>query len=277
MEEKKEREAVPPVPVKDNEAQTMTPAVPPPVSAEPSVPAAAEASHTTPKDTKEGFFGRFMKQERAKSQVSSVLILHVPPSADLLYEKKYEKPGGTVTSEPAQIATTDVSGAGPSSTDKTEGTSPVSPAGEASNGPHVTKDKRRTSFFGTLGTRREKKPEVAPEVERTEGETKQKNTSTSPIPRLGGIFRMPSRGAKAQLGTGKEGAKPAEGQPSVENTVAPNQETTPTAAAEGTTTSGTGVSESRNGQGVNGAIGDVIPAAGQPSREHTSPEVPTTA
>lgn len=71
MEESREKDVVPPVPVKDNEAPTMTPAMPPPVSADSSVPTTAEASHTTPKEKSEGFFGKLMKQEKAKHLVSS--------------------------------------------------------------------------------------------------------------------------------------------------------------------------------------------------------------
>ncbi|KAI9786057.1 MAG: hypothetical protein M1816_008148 [Peltula sp. TS41687] len=239
VEEKKEREMVPPVPVKDNEVPTTTPAIQPPVAADTSVPATAEAPHTTPKDTKEGFFGKFLKQEKAKP------------------------------------ATADVSATGPSSTERTEGISP----GETGNGPHATKERRRSSFFGTLGTRRERKPEVASETEHSEGETKQKTTSTSPLPRLGSIFRKPSRGAKTHLGTGKDGVKPVEGHSSAENTVAPNQETTPITAGEGTTMNTTGISEPQNNQAANGAIGEVIPATAntaEPAVERTSPEVSTT-
>lgn len=291
VEEKKEKEVIPPVPVKDNEAPTMTPAVPPPGSADSSAPTTTEASHTAPKDKsnslpKEGFLGKFMKHEKAKHQVS-VLVengpSYVPGSADVSKEKKDEKASETATSDPAQATTVTAEppASGPRNTDKVEGTSPVSPAGESGNAHNTTKDKRRSSFFGALGTKREKKPEVATEAEHAEGETKQKNTSTSPLPKLGGLFRKPSRAAKTHLGTGKDDSKAAEGQTSAETPAVPNQETAPSVPGENaTTTTTSGVSEPQNVLGANGAIGDVVPAAitvGQPPRERTSPEVPATA
>ncbi|OJJ49350.1 hypothetical protein ASPZODRAFT_129788 [Penicilliopsis zonata CBS 506.65] len=59
------------------------------------------------------------------------------------------------------------------------------------------KDKRRTSFFGNLGIKKEKKGETS-DNEATDGETKHKSN------KLGGIFRMPSKAVK--LGEKKETA-----------------------------------------------------------------------
>lgn len=59
------------------------------------------------------------------------------------------------------------------------------PTAEAATSP---KDKRRTSFFGAFGAKKEKKAETS-DNEVTDGETKKSN-------KLGGLFRKPSKGVK---------------------------------------------------------------------------------
>ncbi|KAK2877758.1 hypothetical protein FQN49_001234 [Arthroderma sp. PD_2] len=55
------------------------------------------------------------------------------------------------------------------------------------------KEKRRTSLFGTLGGKKDKKPEV--EGEASEGEATKK---TGSLAQLGGIFRKPSKAVKKE-------------------------------------------------------------------------------
>ncbi|EER28054.1 hypothetical protein CPC735_033900 [Coccidioides posadasii C735 delta SOWgp] len=86
------------------------------------------------------------------------------------------------------------------------------------------KEKRRTSFFGNFGTKKEKKVEAA-EGEQAEGE--QAKARSPSIPRLGGLFRKPSKAVKKD----KEVAPaPAEGEAPAENTeITEIKETTETA------------------------------------------------
>lgn len=67
-------------------------------------------------------------------------------------------------------------------TDSAEVSSPTATA----TTPDGTKDKRRTSFFGTLGTRKEKKADTPSDSEIVDGE---KKTPT----KFGSIFRKTSR------------------------------------------------------------------------------------
>lgn len=60
------------------------------------------------------------------------------------------------------------------------------PAAEAATTP---KEKRRTSFFGAFGAKKEKKADT-PDNDATDGETKAKSN------KLGGIFRKPSKAVK---------------------------------------------------------------------------------
>lgn len=64
---------------------------------------------------------------------------------------------------------------------------PVSPA---------TKEKRRTSFFGSLGVKKEKKADTSDNEATTDGETKEKGKSS----KLGGMFRKPSKAVKLEKG-----------------------------------------------------------------------------
>lgn len=58
------------------------------------------------------------------------------------------------------------------------------------------KEKRRTSLFGTLSSKKEKKSDTS-DAELTEGETKSKN-------KLGGLFRRPSKAVKLEGNKGDE-------------------------------------------------------------------------
>jgi hypothetical protein len=68
----------------------------------------------------------------------------------------------------------------------------------------VNKDKRRTSFFNTLGSRREKRSEPVADADSVDAEGRHKAGSTSPLPKFGGLFRKPSRGAKTLLDQSKK-------------------------------------------------------------------------
>ena len=91
------------------------------------------------------------------------------------------------------------------------------------------KEKRRTSFFNNLGGRKERRavghgstqPEAAMKTASTTpitttangGETKAKGANTTPLPKLGELFRKPSRGARAIFDQGKKGHTPVSTEP----------------------------------------------------------------
>ncbi|WEW55754.1 hypothetical protein PRK78_001187 [Emydomyces testavorans] len=106
------------------------------------------------------------------------------------------------------------------------------PAATAEQATGATlKEKRRTSFFGNFGAKKEKKAEPA-EGEHAEGE--QAKARSPSIPRLGGLFRKPSKAVqkdKEPATGGAEGETPAEGADKAK----PAAET-PTLAVNGTET-----------------------------------------
>lgn len=85
-------------------------------------------------------------------------------------------------------------------TSPTNGEAPKEGAAEspAAETPSGAKDKRRTSFFGSFGMKKEKKGDSDNE---TDGESKPKN-------KLGGIFRKPSKAVKMDKETPAEENKP---------------------------------------------------------------------
>lgn len=55
--------------------------------------------------------------------------------------------------------------------------------------PEQPKERRRSSFFGTLGSKKERRAEATSDSEVTDGEGKK-------VGKLGGLFRRPSRAAQ---------------------------------------------------------------------------------
>ncbi|KAK2809954.1 hypothetical protein FQN50_003368 [Emmonsiellopsis sp. PD_5] len=94
------------------------------------------------------------------------------------------------------------------------------PTPSESTTPAAVKEKRRTSIFGSLGTKKEKKAEPAAEGEAaaTEEEAKPKAASSSPLPKLGGVFRRVSKVGKKEK---EPAAAPAESEPIAEGTEKP--------------------------------------------------------
>lgn len=193
--------------------------------------------------------------------------------------------GDAAVSEPAPVLASPVeaSPAAPASdltNDKVE--QPESATATPSTG-HGTKDRRRTSFFSTLGTKKEKKAEVASDSEH--------GGASSSLPKLSGLFRKPSRAAKTHLESNKEPAPPMPEQTTTESTVAPVPETAPVIGEVAPAATGapeaqhapvvggegaptiTAVSEAQNAPAVNGAIGDTVPAAA-PVSQSTVEHVP---
>ena len=109
-------------------------------------------------------------------------------------------------------------------------TAPETPA------PPALKEKRRTSLFGSLGTKKEKKADAS-EGETTEGEAKAK----SPVPKLGGLFRRPSRAKKEE----KPAAAPVESEPIPEGTE--KSDSAKDTPAEPATVNGIEVTENKDG------------------------------
>ncbi|OJD17388.1 hypothetical protein AJ78_02518 [Emergomyces pasteurianus Ep9510] len=71
---------------------------------------------------------------------------------------------------------------------------PAEPAATETTTPPAVKEKRRTSLFGNLGSKKEKKPEIATDGEQAGDESK--SGSTSPLPKFGGVFRRVSKAGK---------------------------------------------------------------------------------
>ncbi|KAK2730948.1 hypothetical protein FQN55_005270 [Onygenales sp. PD_40] len=94
------------------------------------------------------------------------------------------------------------------------------PTPSESTTPAAVKEKRRTSIFGSLGTKKEKKAEPAAEGEAaaTEEEAKPKAASSSPLPKLGGVFRRVSKAGKKEK---EPAAAPSESEPIAEGTEKP--------------------------------------------------------
>ncbi|KAI1983324.1 hypothetical protein LOZ53_005906 [Ophidiomyces ophidiicola] len=130
-----------------------------------------EETATSPSSIKGGFLN-FMKKNEDKKEAKS------EEKAEKKAEESPAEEPAAATSEPAPGAT--------------------------------LKERRRTSFFGNFGTKREKKVETS-EGEPTEASEPPKVRSPS-IPRLGGLFRKPSKAVKKE----KEPAVAAEGEASTE-------------------------------------------------------------
>lgn len=96
------------------------------------------------------------------------------------------------------------------------GSSPVAPTAGAASPTTPSTDKRRSSFFNALGSKKEKKAEGTPEAEGIDAEGKKSNTG-----KFTGLFRKPSR---ATPPAPKETAPTTGAPPTV-----PEGETSPTA------------------------------------------------
>ena len=193
--EKKEYEFVPTVSSKDGgdvaspvqEPVATTDSGPVAVATESNTESAAAKDVIASKETKEGslpkkeekenLLGKFLNRDRSKS-----------PAADSRKEKK-DVIVPVAASTEASAPSTDVTSA--AGTPATE-----APVAATTATPEISKDKRRTSFFGNLGSsaKKEKRPtEVNTEADKSPNEHK----PNSPIPRLGSIFRKPSHGVKS--------------------------------------------------------------------------------
>ncbi|KAJ5168310.1 uncharacterized protein N7482_003904 [Penicillium canariense] len=124
-----------------------------------------------------------------------------------------------------------------------------SPAAEAS----TPKDKRRTSFFGNFGVKKEKKADTS-DNEVTDGENKETKAKSS---KLGGLFRKPSKAVKLdkeEVATAETDAKPEEAEETKETAT----ETLPAATEEVTQPAETTTEEAKT---VNVATSTPVQAA----------------
>ncbi|MCJ1340891.1 hypothetical protein MMC09_006187 [Bachmanniomyces sp. S44760] len=179
----------PAVPAKDNETVPVSkdaPQLDTPVdttspaeaaTAPEATKSATSPISTNPSEQKGGIFG-FMKQKEVQHDEKK----------DLDKEEQVEKK----TDIPAATSTT---------------TSAVDPSGDAAakgittpTTPDMAKDKRRSSFFGTLGTKKQRKPDGMSDTEGTDGEGKKSGSD-----KIGGIFRKASRSARGAM-SGKSAA-----------------------------------------------------------------------
>ncbi|KAI9881035.1 MAG: hypothetical protein M1830_008917 [Pleopsidium flavum] len=236
-QEKSERDVGPTVPVKDTETNPVSAVAPqladpvdtsapkPVTSTGETAPVTTGTSTTrqplTSSSPPKGGIFAFMKQKEAKHE----------DKKDIKADEKLERSG----EEPVAVTGTPTapgSGALPMTT-AASGTLETPAQGTTSTAtattPEAVKDKRRTSFFGTLSGKKERVPDVGSEGEVIDGETKQKSTSSS---KLGGLFRRPSRAVKGEKEVSKnQTTNPATVNESTE-APAPISKETPTTMTE---------------------------------------------
>ncbi|KAK5164728.1 hypothetical protein LTR04_001649 [Oleoguttula sp. CCFEE 6159] len=209
--EKKEHDFAPTVPSKDADMKpavthlpgrdgatdaTATGLTEGSTTAAPVAATAAITGATTPRKDKENFFGRFMSSQRAKSPATATRET-APSTETTLAEQKIDEPI-TATTVPTTATTANLEAPAATSTAATATT------------PDAGKDKRRSSFFGSFGgtMRRSSKPDIAPEGEAVEGESRA--NTTSPLGgKLGGLFRNPSKTLRGNKEAKKETVTPA--------------------------------------------------------------------
>ena len=110
--------------------------------------------------------------------------------------------------------------------------------------PEPAKERRRSSFFGTLGSKKERRSEATSDSEVTDGEGKK-------VGKLGGLFRMPSRAAQ---GT-KRASNVAHGNPTTVSE-APEASTRKDVSAEPQT-----MGDLTSAESSSKAVGDAVPSA----------------
>ncbi len=131
------------------------------------------------------------------------------------------------------------------------------------------KDKKRPSFFNTLSSRKEKKAEVAPEGEAADAEGKKAGNSST-MPKFSGLFRKPSRGAKALFDQKKESA------PATTDSKSTEPETA-TAPLEGTTVEPATTSEATPTAPTTSTVDEIAPVATSQPSTKAAPEVQAAA
>lgn len=157
----------------------------------------------TSKTNKRGsIFGNFFGKKEAQSPVTettpAVPSKETEPSGVSAAAPQLEDPvkstetDTSVTSEPTAV---------PNETTTAATTEPTAPVAESATTPEATKPNRRSSFFNNLGSKKERKSDLASESENTDGEGKKSS-------KLGGLFRKPSR-ATSRKTSEKAAEKPA--------------------------------------------------------------------
>lgn len=141
-----------------------------------------------PKPTKRNsiFGSLFGKKETAnpvaKESATTTAAKDSEPTAVSATAPRLDDPITTGSSEPSTTAPVSIPAA-----DTNESSALVDAPSAQATTPDPAKEKRRSSFFGTLGTRKEKRSDVTSDTDITDGEGK-KST-------FGGLFRKPSRAA----------------------------------------------------------------------------------
>lgn len=143
------------------------------------------------------FFGKKESQSPVTETTPAVPSKETEPSGVSAAAPQLEDPvkstetDTSVTSEPTAV---------PNETTAAT-TEPTAPVAESATTPEATKPNRRSSFFNNLGSKKERKSDLASESENTDGEGKKSS-------KLGGLFRKPSR-ATSRKTSEKAAEKPA--------------------------------------------------------------------
>ncbi|KAI9747807.1 MAG: hypothetical protein M1835_001968 [Candelina submexicana] len=156
--------------------------------------------------------------------------------------------------------------------DTTEILAPTSETTVTAANAEPSKEKRRSSFFTNLGSRREKRPESDTEV--VDSERRQR--SASPLPKLGGLFRNPSRAMKGNKDSvKKEPVSPATAKATHQSPIPETKASESPLEAAGGTSQTPVLNEQPHGANAtsDGINGDVLPETQSMGKPHE----PTTS
>ncbi|KAI9698930.1 MAG: hypothetical protein M1836_003119 [Candelina mexicana] len=265
-----------------------------PITTEPAVGAGNVSSaresaiETTPKPAKRNsLFGSLFQKKDVRSPVEDKPERETAPAVPAKDVPPKEMPNNTTDTAPAialnanstaptianpATAETPASTAESASPimnkpDTTEILAPTSETTVTAANAEPSKEKRRSSFFTNLGSRREKRTESDTEV--VDSERRQR--SASPLPKLGGLFRNPSRAMKGNKDSAKkEPVSPATATATHQSPITETKASESPLEATGETSQTPVLNEQPHGPNVtsDGINGDVLPETQSMGKPH---------
>lgn len=171
-------------------------------------------AHQKPNKRNSIFGNLFGKKESpspgAKDFATTTSSKGSDPTAVSATAPRLEDPITTGSSEPSTTAPASTTAA-----DTTETSALVDSPSVPATSPEPGKEKRRSSFFGNLGTKREKRTDVTSDADIPDGEGKKSTPA-----KFGGLFRKPSRVASSGNRSGNNATSPTPNVPeSIESPV----------------------------------------------------------
>lgn len=159
-------------------------------------------AHQKPNKRNSIFSNLFGKKETtapgAKDFATTTSSKGSEPTAVSATAPRLEDPITTGSSEPSTTAPASTAAA-----DTTETSALVDSPSATATTPEPGKEKRRSSFFGNLGTKREKRTDITSDADIPDGEGKK-----SAPAKFGGLFRKPSRAAASGNRSGNNATSP---------------------------------------------------------------------